>query len=153
MPPALIYPLPRTSNTEPSVFFRFCISHKFNVIRRYGRTASHFSWLKELTVKFPFFLASACFISCGLLNPSIVQANTLNISSATVGIDTASPSSAQNQARRNKARIEEPDSKLPGGQAGNSSTPRPQMSNIGEEQTSHRARSFILFLQMLRSAK
>lgn len=105
-------------------------------------------------MKFPFVLASACFIS-GLLHPITVHAKAITISSAEVAINDGKPPSATKaKVPPNKDRAEEESNKPAVDQSGNVSTPKSQVTtNVAEERTSQRARSFFLLLHILQSAK
>ena len=104
-------------------------------------------------MKFPFVLASACFIS-GLLHPVTVHAKAITISSAEMAISNAKPPpSTKAKAPPNKD-AEEESNKPAVDQTENVSTPKPQIAtSVAEERTIQRARSFFLLLHILQTAK
>lgn len=105
-------------------------------------------------MKFPFVLASACFIS-GLLHPITVHAKAITISSAEMAISDAKPRPATKAKEPpNKDRAEEESNKPSVDQSENVSAPKSQVTtSVAEERTSQRARSFLLLLHLLQSAK
>lgn len=105
-------------------------------------------------MKFPFVLASACFIS-GLLHPITVHAKAITISSADVAISDGKPPPATKvKVPPNKERAEEKSNEPAVDQNERVSAPKPQIvTSVAEERTSQRARSFFLLLHILQSAK
>ena len=103
-------------------------------------------------MKFPFVLASACFIS-GLLYPITVHANAIAISSAEAAISRPPPA-AKAKAPPNKVRVGKESNKPAVAQSENVSVPKPQVTtSVAEEPASQQARSFLLLLHILQGAK
>lgn len=105
-------------------------------------------------MKFPFVLASACFIS-GWLHPITVHAKAITIGSAEVAINNSKPPpAAKAKGPPNKSRAEEESKKPAVDQSENVSVSTPQVTtSVAEESTSQRARSLLLLLHILQGAK